>query len=93
VALGAEPGAVVRLTLSYAVRLAALGVTVGLVISVALTRLMARLLAGVLYDTSSLDSLALVGVPLVLLLSAVLAGMLPALRAGRVDPLTALRLE
>jgi putative ABC transport system permease protein len=93
VALGAEPGAVVRMTLSYAIRLALLGVTVGLVISVGLTRLMAGVLAGILYDTSSLDPVALFGVPAVLLLSALVAGVLPALRAGRVNPLTALRLE
>ena len=65
------------------------GITVGLGGAVLLTRLM----QGVLYGVTSTDPLTFAAVAGVLLLVAVIASVIPALRATRVDPLVALRSE
>ena len=88
-ALGAEGGSVVRMVMLQGVKLAALGLALGLVVAVGLTRFM----AAVLFDTSPMDPTTLVGVSLVLMLAAGLASFLPAWRAGRVDPMASLRPE
>jgi putative ABC transport system permease protein len=53
----------------------------------------ARLITGLLYGVSALDPLTFVAVSLLLSAVALLASYIPALRATRVDPLTALRYE
>ena len=89
VALGARPSAIVREVLGRGMRLAGLAVALGLAGSLALTRLLDRLLAGV----SPLDPISLGGSAAVLLLVAAFACVVPARRASHVDPLVALRAD
>jgi predicted permease len=88
-ALGADSLAVLRLMLGNAIRLAGAGLVVGLVGAVAAS----RLLASTLYGVRPTDPLVLAGVLLTLLLVAIVAGLVPALRAASVDPAEALRVE
>jgi predicted permease len=88
-ALGARPGDVMRLFLGQAARMALIGIAAGLVAALALTRLMSKLLFGV----SAHDPLTLLGVAAILVIVALAACYVPALRATRVDPTTALRYE
>ena len=88
-ALGARPLEVVRLVLRQGVRLALLGLTIGIVVAAAATRLIRSLLYGV---TAS-DPLTFVFVATFLIFVVLLACLVPAWRAMRVDPLIALRYE
>jgi predicted permease len=88
-ALGAQSRDVVRMVVGRGVALAGIGVVIGLVCALALTRLM----RGVLYDVSPSDPLTFGGVAVALFAVATLASWVPALRATRVDPLVALRSE
>ena len=89
IALGASSRDVLRLVISRGLLLAAGGVTAGLALAFAMTRLM----AGFLYGVSPFDPLTFIGVPSVLALVALLACWLPARRATKVDPIIALRAE
>lgn len=86
-ALGADTVQVVRLLTSSAVRLVLVGGAIGLVTSLAVTRLLSSLLFG----GQTFDPVTFVVVPLVLGLTAVGAAYLPARRAARLNPVTALR--
>jgi len=88
-ALGAQPRDVLRLFVARGLRLASLGVAVGLGASLALSRLMATLLYGV----SVSDPLTFAVITVLLLSVALLACFVPARRASRVDPMVALRYE
>lgn len=88
-ALGAEPGDVTRMVLGEAVRVAIIGVIVGVPAGLAATRLIRAQLFGV--GTIDLPSLSIAIV--VLVATAVVASYLPARRAAKVGPLDALRLE
>ncbi|MGH9844501.1 MAG: ABC transporter permease, partial [Blastocatellia bacterium] len=89
IALGAQSGEVVLLFLKEGLRLTAIGLAIGLAGGAGI----ARLLAAMLVDLSPLDPLAFGGVSVLLALVALLATYLPARRATKVDPMTALRHE
>ncbi len=88
-ALGATAGQVQSMFLARTLRLASLGMFLGVAISLALSEIIASLLFG----TSQWDAAAYLGMALALLLVAVVAGYIPARRASRVDPIRALRAE
>ena len=87
IALGATRADVFRLTIGNAARLTATGVVLGLLASTALSRVLEAALDGVLTS----DARVSIGVAVVLIASAVLAGYLPARRATGIDPVIALR--
>jgi putative ABC transport system permease protein len=88
-ALGAQPGDVVRLVLGEGGRLTTIGVGVGVFAALALTQLMRSLFFGV----SAVDPLTFAGVALLVTLVATAACYIPARRAMRTDPMIALRYE
>ncbi|MFI5280264.1 MAG: FtsX-like permease family protein, partial [Gemmatimonadales bacterium] len=89
VALGAASRDVLTLVLGQGARLAVVGVAIGLVASLAVTRVMKDMLFGV----SATDPVTFVAISTVLLAVALLASYLPARRATKVDPIEALRSE
>ena len=89
VALGATAGGVQRLVLGGALKLAAIGIAIGLVGTVA----MGRGLQAILVGSKATDPVVLSAVALALAAVTVVASYLPARRATRVDPMTALRSE
>jgi putative ABC transport system permease protein len=88
-ALGATPRNILFLVLKKGMGLTLAGIAIGLIGAFVLTRLMSSLLFGV----KASDPLTFVTVPLVLGLVALLACLIPARRATRIDPLVALRYE
>jgi predicted permease len=88
-ALGAARMDILRLVLGHGLKMAIAGIVVGLIAAVALTRLMSTMLFGV--SPTDIATFGIVAV--VLMIVAVLACYLPARRATKVDPLTALRSE
>jgi putative ABC transport system permease protein len=88
-ALGAHPSDVLRMLVGQAVRLTLAGVAIG----VALSLVLMPLLASQLYAVQPRDPLTLSGVPVVLIAVAILAALVPARKAMRVDPVQALRYE
>ena len=88
-ALGARTPDILAMVLGQGMRLALLGVAIGIGAALALT----RLLTGLLFGVAPADPLTFIAVPLALALVALLACWLPARRAMQVDPMTALREE
>ena len=88
-AIGARPGAVLRLVVGHGLWWALAGVMIGLVMAV----IAGRLMAGLLYHVGPADPVTFIGVPIVLTLVALVACIVPAVRAMRVNPITALRTE
>jgi putative ABC transport system permease protein len=88
-ALGADRGDVMKMITQQGMRLAAIGVGIGLVLSLALAQVLSSLLIGV----SGYDVPTFILVPVLLAVVALVACYLPARRATKVDPLVALRYE
>lgn len=88
-AMGAAPARLARQVLGECARQVALGLGIGLVAALSLARLVQHFLFGV----GAADPLAIGAVLVVLALAAVLASLMPALRAARVSPMQALRAE
>ncbi|HVS66139.1 MAG TPA: ABC transporter permease [Thermoanaerobaculia bacterium] len=89
VALGAERSSVVGMIVRQGLGLVLVGLAGGVIAALGLSRLM----AAVLYQTAAWDPVTFVAATAVLVLAALLASWLPARRASRVDPATALRTE
>jgi predicted permease len=88
-ALGADRLAVVRLILAQGMRLTAIGILCGLVLSFAATRVM----SGLLYGIKASDPLTFTGVALLLTAVAFVSCYIPARRAASIDPMKSLRAE
>ncbi len=89
VALGATAADVLRLVVGQGMRFVLVGVAIGLLASLALTRLM----KGLLFGVSTTDPTTFVVIPLLLAAVALVACLLPARRATKVDPVIALRYD
>jgi putative ABC transport system permease protein len=89
IALGARPSDILKLLVGHAALLAVIGAGIGLVGAFALTRLMSSLLYGI----SPTDPVTFAIITLVIILIALIASLIPARRALKVDPIVALRQE
>jgi ABC-type antimicrobial peptide transport system permease subunit len=87
IAVGASPNSVVRSMTYVGLRLVAIGIGVGLVLSLAGTRVMSSFLLGV----NPTDPVVFAGITIGLGAIVAVASAIPALRAAKVDPLVALR--
>jgi putative ABC transport system permease protein len=88
-ALGAQPGDVLRLVVGYAVKLTIMGLAIGVPCAVALTHTLSSMLFGVV----RIDAPVFALFTLLLALVAAVAAYIPAHRATKVDPMVALRYE
>ena len=89
VSLGAQPTQVLRLVMGQGAKLALAGIAIGAAAAFALTRLMRSLL----FEVSPADPLTFAGIAALLVAVALVACYVPARRAMRIDPMTALRYE
>ena len=88
-ALGADRSTVLRMILKHVLLLAALGLSIGLIGAVIFT----GLLQSVLFQVKSTDPVVFAGIVALLLAVVLLAGYIPARRATKVEPVTALRYQ
>lgn len=87
--LGARPGDILKLVVRQGMTNVVIGIACGLILSLIVTRVLSNLLYGI----SATDPITFIEVPLLLALVALLACLLPARRATKIDPLIALRYE
>ena len=89
IALGARRADVLQMTVKQGLKLVGAGMLIGLAAAFLLTRVLASLLFGI----SATDPITFIGISVVLLAVAILASYVPALRATKIDPITALRAQ
>jgi putative ABC transport system permease protein len=89
VALGASPSTILRMVLGQTARISAAGLLAGLAVAIAMSAMMSR----VLYRAVALEPVTFAALTAMLAAAAMLAAYVPARRATRVDPMTALRSE
>ena len=88
-ALGATPGRIVRQVFREGFALTLAGLAVGL----GLGAVLGRILSTILYQVSPFDPISLAAASALLLLAAMIAAWVPARRAGRIEPMVAMRME
>lgn len=88
-AIGAVRGDILRMILREVLLLVAIGVAVAIPVSIAC----GKLISGMLFEVSATDPVVIAVASSILIAVAAIAGFLPARRAARVDPMTALRYE
>jgi putative ABC transport system permease protein len=88
-ALGAEGRDVVNMVIGYGVKLAVIGLAIGIGGAIALTRLMTEML----FEVKPTDPTVFAGVAAVLMVVALVASLIPSLRVIRIKPAAALRYE
>jgi putative ABC transport system permease protein len=88
-ALGARVGTVLKLVVGQGMALAGLGILVGLLAAFGL----ARLMTGLLYGVSAFDPTTFIAIPIVIAVVALMACFIPARRAAKIDPISALHCE
>jgi ABC-type antimicrobial peptide transport system permease subunit len=91
-ALGANRSSIFRMIVNQAVRMAGIGLAVGMISAIALMRLLPSF-SHLLYGVGQWDPITLFGVSAVLLTAALMACFVPARRAMRTDPMNCLRSE
>jgi putative ABC transport system permease protein len=89
IAIGAEPGSVLRLVLGQAMVMAVAGVGIGVVLAL----VSAKPISAMLYGVGPRDPIVLGGVSAFLLVIALVAALAPAVRAARIDPVKAIRVD
>ena len=89
IALGAQPGAVFQLVIRQGMSLVGVGVVLGIGAAIGAT----RLLAAQLFNVEPTDPAVFTGVAITLLLAGLAACVIPARRATKADPISALRLD
>ena len=90
-ALGTSSASIHRMVLREGMQLVAIGIVIGLAAAAAINTILAKLLAGVLFDSGVLDPWTFVVVPLIIAASGGPACWIPAAKATRVDPMEAMR--
>ena len=88
-ALGARPGEIVRMMIASGTRLSLIGIAAGVAVSLATS----RILNGLLFRVERTDAVTYAFVIVLMLVAALLACAIPAMRAARVNPLSAIRAE
>ena len=89
IALGARRGEIVRMMIASGARLGLIGIAAGVAVSLATS----RILNGLLFGVERTDAVTYASVITLMLVAALLACAIPAMRAARVDPLSAIRAE
>jgi ABC-type antimicrobial peptide transport system permease subunit len=92
-ALGAQRGRIIAMVLRETLALVAIGLAIGIPLTLAAVRFAGPRIAGLLFGVKPTDPIAIVATVLPLVISAMIAGFFPALRAASVDQIAALRHE